>query len=54
MKRYFVGQKEITEQEAKELEQHRKEVIRRGTIKELLALVPIKVVEEKDENVVSK
>ena len=38
MKKYFVGEKEITEQEAKEIEKHNQEIFKRGSVKELLEM----------------
>ena len=38
MKRYYVGNKEISEQEAKEIEKHNKEILKRGSVQELLEM----------------
>jgi len=38
LKRYFLGDKEITEAEAKEIEEKNREVLRSGTIEELLQI----------------
>lgn len=45
MKRYYIGNVEITEAEAKEIEAHNREVLRCGTIEELLKIKPIAVKE---------
>ena len=41
MKQYYLGGVEITEAEAKEIEAHNREVLRCGTIEELLKIRPI-------------
>ena len=41
MKQYFVGGREITEAEAKEIEAKNQEILRCGTIEELLKIQPI-------------
>lgn len=38
MKQYFIGDKEITEAEAKEIEAKNRKVLRNGTIEELLKI----------------
>ena len=44
MRHYYLGDKEITEAEAKEIEEHNREVLRDGTVEELLKIqhVPIR------------
>ena len=46
MKRYYVGGQEITEVEAKEIENENREVLRSGTIEELLNIKRIIVKED--------
>ncbi len=46
MKRYFLEDKEITESEAKEIEEKNREVLRSGTIEELLQIRHITIREE--------
>ncbi len=46
MKRYYVGGQEVTEAEAKEIENKNREVLRNGTIDELLNIKHIIVKED--------
>lgn len=46
MKRYYVGGQEVTEAEAKEIENENREVLRSGTIEELLNIKRIIVKED--------
>lgn len=46
MKQYFIGDKEITEAEAKKIENENREVLRSGTIEELLNIKRIIVKED--------
>lgn len=46
MKRYYVGGQEVTEAEAKEIENKNREVLRSGTIEELLKIKRIIVKED--------
>lgn len=48
MKKYFIGKKEITEQEAKEIEKHNQEVFKRGSVKELLEIQIVTVKNEEE------
>lgn len=41
MRQYFIGDEEITEAEARELETRNREILRDGTIEELLDICPI-------------
>lgn len=46
MKRYYVGSQEVTEAEAKEIENENREVLRSGTIEELLNIKRIIIKED--------
>lgn len=46
LKRYYVGGQEVTEAEAKEIENENREVLRSGTIEELLNIKRIIVKED--------
>lgn len=46
MKRYFLGDKEITEAEAKAVEEKNRETLRDGTVEELLKIRHITIEED--------
>lgn len=46
MKRYFLGDKEITEAEAKAVEEKNRETLRDGTVEELLKIQHITIKED--------
>ncbi len=46
MKRYYLDGKEITEEEAKEVEAKNREILRDGTIEELLQIKHVNIVED--------
>lgn len=49
MRHYYLGDKEITEAEAKEIEEHNREVLRDGTVEELLKIQHV-TIREDDRN----
>ncbi len=46
MRHYYLGDKEITEAEAKEIEEHNREVLRDGTVEELLKIQHVTIRED--------